>query len=163
MERLGTFQDARAKALSDIRTLLTRIQTIAAVQINDVAQGIDILKQLRAETYEDLNQIQHEYMILCAARWLIDQHRCPSDTIWFWNPRQTGGADEPDLRGQHGGSAIVSAEITTSTEPKGMIDSRMRKTLEKLSRMAGQQLYFTASPAMCQRAQTKDSQGRLAN
>jgi hypothetical protein len=60
MELLGIFPDARAKAGADIRTLLTRIQTIAAVQINDVAQGIDILKRLRAETYEDLNQIQHE-------------------------------------------------------------------------------------------------------
>lgn len=155
MERLGTFPNARAKALSDIRMLLTRIQTIAAVEIDEVAKGIDVLKRLRAETYEDLNQIQHEYMILCAAQWLIDQHRCPSDTIWFWNPRQTGGADEPDLRGERGGTAIVSAEITTSTEPKGMIDSRMRKTLGKLSKMAGQKFYFTASPAMCQRAQTK--------
>src|SRR6266542_2641979 len=155
MERLGTFPDARAKALSDIQTLLTRIQMIAAVEINEVAQGIDVLKRLRAETYEDLNQIQHAYMILRAAQWLIDQHRCPPDTIWSWNPRQTGGADEPDLRGERSGSAIVSAEITTSTQPKGMIDSRMRKTLEKLSKMAGQQFYFTASPSMCQRAQTK--------
>jgi hypothetical protein len=40
-----------------------------------------------------------------------------------------------------------------------MIDSRMRKTLEKLSKMAGQQFYFTASPAMCQRAQTKIGKG----
>lgn len=159
MERVGTFPDARAEALSDIKTLLARIQTIAGVEIDEVAKGIDVLKRLLAETYEDLNQIQHEYMILCAAQWLIDRHRSPSDTIWYWNPRQTGGADEPDLRGEHGGTVIVSAEITTSIAPKGMIDSRMRKTLEKLSKMAGQQFYFTASPAMCQRAQTKIGKG----
>jgi hypothetical protein len=139
--------------------LLTRIQSIAGAPVDAVGRGIDILKRLRAETYEDLNQIQHEYMILCSAQWLIEQNRCPADTIWSWNPRQTGGADEPDLRGEQNGAVLLSAEITTSTEPKGMIDNRMRRTLEKLSKMAGQQFYFTASPAMFQRAQTKIRKG----
>jgi hypothetical protein len=155
MERLGTFSDARAKVLSDIKRLLTRIQSVAGAPAETVDQGIAILKRLRAETYEDLNQIQHEYMILCAAEWLIGQKRCPANTVWSWNPRQTGGADEPDLRGELNGLTLLSAEITTSTEPKGMIDNRMRRTLEKLSNMAGRQFYFTASPPMCQRAQTK--------
>lgn len=114
MERLGTCPDARDKALSDIRRLLTRIQAVARMRVDDVAQGIDVLKKLRAETYEDLNQIQHEYMILCSAEWLIAQKRCPPDTIWSWNPRQTGGADEPDLRGELSAHILLSAEISRS-------------------------------------------------
>lgn len=62
-------------------------------------------------------------------------------------------------RGEHNGVVVLSAEITTSTEPRGLIDSRMRDTLQKLSSMAGQRFYFTASPAMCQRARTKIRKG----
>jgi hypothetical protein len=149
----------QGQSSSDIKLLLMRIQSVAGAPFEQVDQGIAILKRLRAETYEDLNQIQHEYMILCAAQWLILQGRCPAETVWFWSPRQTGGADEPDLRGEYSGQVVLSAEITTSMEPKGMIDSRMRRTLEKLSKMAGQRFYFTASPAMCQRAQTKIGKG----
>lgn len=159
MERLGTFGDARTKVLSDVRRFLGIVQRLAATPVSAVEPGVAVLKQLRAETYEDLNQIQHEYMIVCAAEWLVAQKRCPPDTLWFWNPRQTGLADEPDLRGEYNDVVVLSAEITTSTEPKGVIDSRMRDTLQKLSAMAGQRFYFTASPAMCKRARTKIAKG----
>ena len=159
MEILGTFKDARAKVLDDVKHLVATVQRVAGTPVGSVESGIAVLKQLRAETYEDLNQIQHEFMIVCAAEWLITQQRCPPDTLWSWNPRQTGPADEPDLRGELNGAVLVSAEITTSTEPKGLIDSRMRKTLQKLSGMAGQRFYFTASKAMCQRARTKIAKG----
>jgi hypothetical protein len=155
MERLGTFADARIKVLADVERLLSTVQRVAATPIAEVEAGIAVLKELRAETYEDLNQIQHEFMIVRAAEWLVTQNRVPSETLWSWNPRQTGLADEPDLRGEHNGAIILSAEITTSTEPKGLIDSRMRTTLEKLSNMDGERFYFTASEAMCQRARTK--------
>ena len=155
MERLGSLTDARSKVLSDVNRLLNVVQRVASTSVTSVESGIAVLKELRAETYEDLNQIQHEYMILCAADWLVAQNRCPPDTVWSWNPRQTGLADEPDLRGECKGVVVVSAEITTSTEPKGLIDSRMRDTLLKLSTMAGQRFYFTSSAAMCQRARTK--------
>lgn len=155
MDHLGTFADARIKVLADVQRFLSTVQRIAATPISAVESGIAVLKQLRGETYEDLNQIQHEFMIVCAAEWLVTQKRCPADTLWSWNPRQTGTADEPDLRGEHNGIVVSSAEITTSAEPKGQIDSRMRNTLQNLSTMAGQRFYFTASPSMCQRARTK--------
>lgn len=159
MEMLGTFADAKSKVLADIRSLLETIQRVAAGPAETVDSGIAALKQLRSETYEDLNQIQHEFMIVCAAEWLVAQKRCPADTLWSWNPRQTGRADEPDLRGEHRGVVVASAEITTSANPQGTIDGRMRDTLQKLSGMAGLRFYFTASPAMCQRARTKIQKG----
>jgi len=155
MERLGKFAEARAKVLADVERLVATVRRVAATPYSSVEDGIAVLKELRTETSEDLNQIQHEFMIVCAAEWLINQKRCSSDTLWSWNPRQTGSADEPDLRGELNGGIVLSAEITTSTKPQGVIDSRMRQTLEKLSGMAGQRYYFTASATMCQRAGTK--------
>lgn len=159
MNHIGTFADARIKVLADVQRFLGTVQRVAATSISDVESGIAVLKQLRGETYEDLNQIQHEFMIVCAAEWLVTQKRCPADTLWSWNPRQTGTADEPDLRGKHGGFVVASAEVTTSGSPKGLIDSRMRSTLLKLSSMEGERFYFTASPSMCRRAQTKILKG----
>lgn len=131
------------------------VQLVAVLSITDLDAGVVVLQELRAGTYEDLNQIQHEFMIVRAAEWLLTQKRVPMETVWFWNPRQTGPANEPDLRGEHQGAIVVSAEITTSTEPKGVIDKRMQATLHKLSVMDGDRFYFTASAAMCQRARTK--------
>jgi hypothetical protein len=159
MERLDIFHDARRKVLVDAARLLATVQRVAATPVVTVEGGIAVLKKLRAEVYEDLNQIQHEFMVICAAEWLLAHERCPPDTIWSWNPRQTGRGDEPDLCGEHGGTVVISAEITTSVEAKGKIDSRMRDTLRKLSSMIGQRFYFTASPAMCQRARTKILKG----
>lgn len=159
MNYLGTFADARVKVLADVQRFLRTVQRVVATPISDVESGIAVLKQVRGETYEDLNQIQHEFMIVCAAEWLVTQKRCPTDTLWSWNPRQTGPADEPDLRGEHGGIVVSSAEITTSVSPRGLIDSRMQSTLRKLSTMAGERFYFTASPSMCRRAQTKILKG----
>jgi hypothetical protein len=155
MDRLGTFADARIKVLADVKRLLGGAQRVLAAPIEGVEAGIAVLRQLREEVYEDLNQIQHEFMIVCAAEWLVAQDRCPVQTLWYWNPRQTGPVNEPDLQGEHDGRVIVSAEITTSVEPKGLIDSRMRDTLQKLSSMPGELFYFTASEAMCRRARTK--------
>jgi hypothetical protein len=155
MERLGKFAEARTEVLADVKRLVATVQRVAATPFSSVEDGIAVLKELRTEASEDLNQIQHEFMIVCAAEWLISQKRCPSDTLRSWNPRQTGPANEPDLRDELNGEIVVSAEITTSTKPQGVIDSRMRQTLEKLSRMAGQRFYFAASSTMCQRSSTK--------
>ena len=89
MERLGTFADARIKVLADVKRLLSTVQRVAATPIAEVEAGIAVLRQLRAETYEDLNQIQHEFMIVRAAEWLVTQNRVPPETLWSWNPRQT--------------------------------------------------------------------------
>lgn len=159
MERLGKFSDARAKVLADVQKLIATVQRVAATPVSSVEAGIAVLKKLRKEAAEDLNQIQHEFMIVRAAEWLITEKHCPAETIWSWNPRQSGPADEPDLRGELKGAVLISAEITTSINPGGKIDERMKSTLKKLSSMNGRRFYFTASSAMCQRARTKISKG----
>jgi hypothetical protein len=63
----------------------------------------------------------------------------------------------PDLRAVHQGQILASAEITTSEKPVGTIDTRMRSTLEKLSRMDGEHFYFVRSNAMRIRADSKVS------
>lgn len=155
MEPIGDLNTARAKVMSDIGSLVAVLSGISAQPFCDAPSGIALLSRIRREVYEDLNQIQHEYAILCAVEWLAGSGRCKTDTIWSWNPRQTGDTSEPDLRGHVGRNLVISAEVTTSAKPDGVIDTRMAKTLAKLSRMRGQQFYFVLTGVMAQRALTK--------
>lgn len=155
MQRLGTIEEAKSKVLDDSRRCMERIRSIAEASIDTPDAAVRVLQRVRAETYEDLNQIQHEHLIVCAAEWLLAQNICARDTQWYWNPRQTGDHAEPDLAGVLNGVTVVSAEITTSEKPNGVIDTRMRKTLEKLSRQTGQLFYFVRTQAMATRADTK--------
>jgi len=155
MEQLGTFQQAHQKVLADIQRFLKTVNNLSSMPCTTAETGIAILDRLRRETYEDLNQIQHEHLIVRAAEWLLAEQKCPPETQWFWNPRQTGDNSEPDLRGSHSGAVAVSAEITTSEKPVGTIDSRMQKTLAKLAEMQGAKFYFVRTPQMQQRANTK--------
>lgn len=155
MERLGTIREAKAKVLADARRCMERIRSIAEVAFETPDDAVRVLQRVRAETYEDLNQIQHEHLSVCAAEWLLKQDICSPDTQWYWNPRQTGDSTEPDLAGKADGATVVSAEITTSAKPNGVIDTRMRKTLAKLTRQPGQLFYFVRTQAMAARAGTK--------
>jgi hypothetical protein len=155
MLTLGTLVEAKEKVWSDAQQLIQQVKTICAASVASVEQAIALLMQLREETAEDINQIQHEHMILVAAEWLVYSNRCDENTLWQWNPRQTGGADEPDLRGLNSTQVIISAEITTSLLPQGVIDSRMAKTLRKLSAMQGARYYFVRTDTMAARARTK--------
>jgi len=159
MEQLGTFQEAHQKVLADIQRVLGTVNRLSSLPCNTPETGIGILDSLRKETYEDLNQIQHEHLIVRAAEWLLAERKCPPQTQWFWNPRQTGDSSEPDLRGSHAGAVVVSAEITTSQKPVGTIDSRMQKTLAKLAEMQGAKFYFVRTQQMKQRAYTKIAKG----
>lgn len=155
MQRLGTIEEAKTKVLDDSRRCMNRIRSIAEEPFDTPDAAVRVIQQIRAETYEDLNQIQHEHLIVCAAEWILAQNICAPDTHWYWNPRQTGDHSEPDLAGVVNGATVVSAEITTSAKPDGVIDTRMRKTLEKLSRQSGQLFYFVRTRAMATRAETK--------
>ena len=115
--------------LADIQRFLATVNRLSSLSCTTAETGIGILERLRKDTYEDLNQIQHEHLIVRAAEWLLVERRCPPETQWFWNPRQTGDNSEPDLRGSHSGAIVISAEITTSEKSVGTIDSRMQKTL----------------------------------
>jgi hypothetical protein len=154
MERLADIDQEEKRVLAEIIRCVQQIRNLVQSDIKTLWQGIDLLAALRSAVYEDLNQLQHEALILAAARWLKEQ-RFPGDEIqWSWHPRQTGGADEPDLTGKIDGDVVLSAEATTSQSPKGIIDRRMAKTLDKLSAMTGEKWYFVHTEVMERRANT---------
>ncbi|WP_186196331.1 hypothetical protein [Burkholderia gladioli] len=155
MERLGPLHDADRKVLTDTQSSLEKIHALASQRCDSAETGVDILRQLRMEVYEDLNQILHEHLIIRAAEWLLAHARVANDIAWFWNPRQTGDSSEPDLRGIHLGDVLISAEVTASERPIGTIDRRMQTTLAKLSRMEGMKFYFVRTEPMRKRASTK--------
>lgn len=159
MKQLGKFNEAHQKVLADAQRLLADVNRLSSLPCTTAEAGMGILDRLRQDIYEDLNQIQHEHLIIRAAEWLLAEQRCPSETLWFWNPRQTGDNSEPDLRGYHAGAIVVSAEITTSENPVGAIDSKMQKTLAKLAEMQGVKFYFVRTSKMQQRANTKIAKG----
>jgi len=154
MQRLD-LSTAEDKILTDIRRYIAEVQSITRSPVEKVEDGIRTLVALRKTSYEDLNQIQHEYAALCAVHWLIAQRGAPKGATWQWNPRQTGDAAEPDIRAVLEGKTIISGEVTTSPEPKGFIDFRMASTLRKLAAMEGKRFYFVLTTAMANRARTK--------
>lgn len=144
----------RRRILADIQQLARNVARVVEGDIANLVQGIEVLGALRKTAYEDLNQLQHEALILEAAVML--EHELGATNIeWSWNPRQTGLLDEPDLRGAVNGETALSVEATASESPDGAIDTRMRHTLQKLSVMPGRKVYCVRTEAMRRRAQTK--------
>ena len=70
MQRLD-LSTAKDKILADIRRYIAEVQRITKSPVDTVEDGIRTLIALRKTSYEDLNQIQHEYAALCAVHWLI--------------------------------------------------------------------------------------------
>lgn len=156
MEKLRDIQQAEMKVLTDTREVLRELRRLSE-DVDSPSQGIDRLRHIRTTLYENLNQIQHEYLILQGLRWLRANDYNGENLEWYWNPRQTGNSNEPDLLAREGSQVVLSAEATTSENPKGLIDSRMRDTLAKLSSMEGDKFYFVRTSAMTRRACTKVS------
>jgi hypothetical protein len=154
MERIEDAAEAEAKVLRDMQEIVLKIRRLSALDVEDVRYGIAQLREIRSSVYEDLNQIQHEYLLLRGLAWLLE-NGFGSNVEWEWNPRQTGSGNEPDLRGSVTGRIVVSAEASTSENPVGTIDCRMKDTLEKLSQMEGQKFYFVCTSGMALRAETK--------
>jgi len=148
-------------ALKDVRKRLARFlkaaRRITARKPKTIADSIAILRELRRETYEDLNQLQHEYMVLEAIEWLIKNKRCPAETEWWCHLQQTSGHGEPDLCGIHEGRSIILAEVSASENPDGVIDQRIRKALDSLHQMPNfsKKFYFVRTISMKRRADTK--------
>jgi hypothetical protein len=155
MQPFGDLEQARQKVLTDTTKLVLEIQALTAALPSTVSEGLTLLRTIRSSAYENLNQIQHECLILDALAWLTPKGLVPQDSTILWNPRQSGLGSEPDLLVKVGGRVILSAEVTTSEKPVGTIDSRMAKTLRKLSAMEGQLFYFVCTASMEQRARTK--------
>ena len=66
-----------ATLLADIRRYIAEVQCITRSPVETVEGGIRTLIALRKTSYEDLNQIQHEYAALSAVRWLVTERRVP--------------------------------------------------------------------------------------
>lgn len=142
--------------LAEVRQVFAVIAGLAATPPSCIEDGMRRLATLRAQSYEHMNQMQHEYLLLQAIDLLGKQLPQGAGTIaWHWNPRQTGGALEPDLQATIGDTVVFSVEATTSPLPKGSLNARMRDTLHKLSAMAGRQIYVVRTAAMQRAALTK--------
>ena len=155
MERLDNIEQAKEKVLTDMNTFLSSVRGFASENVVDLGVGLSKLRSIRSSVYEDLNQIQHEYLILQGLIWLNSNGYAHPETQWYWNPRQTGDSTEPDLRGTHEGQVVISAEATTSEKPQGVIDARMKNTMAKLNEMEGEKFYFIRTNPMETRANTK--------
>lgn len=137
------------------------IREFVGEDVSSLSHGLVKLRNIRSSVYENLNQIQHEYLILQGLLWLSENEFDQPKIRWYWNPRQTGNGEEPDLRATVDGGIVLSAEATTSENPQGVIDSRMRDTLVKLDQMRGSKYYFIRTAAMENRALTKVAKGGL--
>ena len=161
MEAIDSIDEATEKVLSDMNAFIQSVRQQSNDDVIDLSSGLSRLRNIRSSVYENLNQIQHEYLILQGLMWLNNNNHALVDTQWYWNPRQTGDSSEPDLRGVLNGVVVVSAEATTSEKPQGVIDTRMKKTLEKLNDMDGSRFYFIRTPLMERRANTKITNNTL--
>jgi hypothetical protein len=161
MERLQDFGEAEEKLLREIRRCLESVRQATNRDPITASDGVNLLNSLRKVSYEDINQLQHEEMALSAARLLQETEFRGERLDWYWNPRQTGDAAEPDLRAMRNGEIMVSAEVTTSQRPIGAIDPRMRDTLTTLNKMPGRRFYFVKTGSMEHRAKSKVKRARL--
>ena len=160
MKSLGPFPLALNEVVNDARKLLATLRDQSVHDPTNASEAIKILENIRQEIYEHLNQIQHEYLIIRAAMWLQTNDPTLTRVSWFWNPRQTGDKKEPDLAADQQSVRLISAEVTASRNPVGVIDKRMMETLSKLNQMPGNKFYFVRTESMNQRAQTKVSKNK---
>jgi hypothetical protein len=154
LEQIEDSAEAEAKVLRDMQEIVVKFRRLSAQDVKDISGGVEQLREIRSSIYEDLNQIQHEYLLLRGLGWLL-ANGFDKVEKWEWNPRQTGSRNEPDLRGSANGEILISVEASTSEYPRGKVDSRMTETLEKLSKMEGQKFYFVSTVEMERRAETK--------
>lgn len=155
MDPIVDLQVAKKQVLQEANEFLDSVREIVTGEPGSVQNPLSIMQRLRTRAYENLNQIQHKAMIIRAALFLEMNDLRNKDVDWYWHPKQTGGLEEPDLRGEVAGEVIISAEVTTSEKPQGIIDSKMQSTLEKLDTMPGEKFYFVQTEPMLKRANNK--------
>jgi hypothetical protein len=155
MQLLLNMEEAEEKLHRELHECLRMVQDLAAGDPSSLDDGIARLRHLRRSVFEFINQIQHEGLIVKAARLLEREHGFGADAKWKMNPRQTGTLDEADLRISVNGEIKISAEATASEAPIGILDNRMIHTLTKLNQMSGKKYYFVRTDEMVWRAKTK--------
>jgi hypothetical protein len=73
MRRIESSITSEAKVLADIQAVLSTIERLSGQQVDNVQLGVAQLRIIRSSVYEDIKQIQHEYLILRALRWLLQK------------------------------------------------------------------------------------------
>ena len=76
---LESLSDAEAKTYAAAQTLLDNIRRLVEATPNNVEEALEQLRIVRQDAYEDLNQVQHEYLIvrLCQRKLVME-----STTNW---------------------------------------------------------------------------------
>jgi len=144
-----------------LSTTFTKASEILSRNTDDYTYQIVLLRELRSKIYENLNQLQHENLIIKAAEEF--KRRYPEIDEWHWHPNQTSGKLEPDLQGSSKGTIVVSAEITTSQKPIGTINMRMKKVMKKLEECPGDKYYVVETDSMKKNADVKIKNGIVKN
>jgi len=152
MERIEDLATAEKRVHQDALETIEEIRAALNSDPQTAGDAVKLLADVREAAYENLNQIPHEHLILRGARWLLENGHVPDSVDWFWNPRQTGGSDELDLKGVFDDEVVISAEATTSKKPVGTIGVRLKATLDKLAGFKGSKFYLVVTDEMKRRA-----------
>lgn len=142
-------KDLEEKILKWFNTTKKHIEEIPI----DLASQVQLLSNIRRDLYEDLNQLQHAALIIKAAEELQKNH--PDINKWYWHPKQTSHPDYADLTGYVNDMVFLNAEVTTSLNPVGTIDGRMKSTLTSLNDKEGLKFYYVVTDKMYDRAVSK--------
>ena len=154
MERLGDIDRVETELYESIQATIQKIRKIVSVEVQSPKKSVQLLRELRKEVYEDINQLQHADLVLKTARFIEHRNR-QTEIEWYWHPFQTGGSDEPDLKGLINGIVEFSIEVTTSESPNGTIRKRIYEVLKKLNKLEGQKIYVVNTRLMKVAAENK--------
>ena len=72
--------------LRDMKEIVLKVRGLSVRDVENVRGGITQLREIRSSVYEDLNQIQHEYLLLRGHAWLL-ANGFDARIEWAWNPR----------------------------------------------------------------------------
>jgi len=148
----------RRKVASVMRRIHLHFQDYeqTAHHVKALRDRIQLLARIRSDVGEDINQSLHHYAVAEAIGELRKRHKGIRIHHKDVHPEQTGGANDPDIKGHARDGKLVCAEVTAHLKPQGMVDTRIRKALEKLRQMeCDHRYYFVTTTAMRQRADTK--------
>lgn len=144
-----------------LSSVFRAMEKTVSKKTDDLTVQISLLRELRSDIYEQLNQLQHEYLIIKSSEQFAKQY--PDVDTWRWHPNQTSGKGEPDLIGYCKGKVVISAEITTSQKPIGSISTRMKKVMKKLEECEGDKFYVVETEEMKNSADRKVNSGDINN
>ena len=153
-------ETAKKEFEEKLKAKLESLANLIAVKCTNLADQINLINQIRTEIYEDLNQFQHAYLLIKSAEYFKTEF--PEIDKWEWHPFQTSGDLEPDLRGYYMDKVLINVEATTAQNPKGKIDTGMKKTLFKLNQhIQGDNYYVIQTDKMLERAKSKIKNNNL--